>query len=63
MIKLLDGIEDVGEEVKCKECGSVVHCGEYDWQKVSYYYHNELHFNEAIDCPKCDCVIYRWKTK
>ena len=30
MIKLLDGIVRVGEEVQCKECDSIVHCEEED---------------------------------
>ena len=63
MIKLLEGIEDVGQEVKCKECGSVVHCGEYDWQKVRYFYHHKERVNESIDCPKCHCCIYRWEDR
>lgn len=61
MIKLLEGIESVGEEVKCQECGSIVHCEEQDWQKVSYIYRNELRRNQAIDCPKCYCTICRWE--
>lgn len=32
MIKLLEGIEDVGMEIQCKECGSVVHCEGRDWE-------------------------------
>ena len=63
MIKLLEGIENVGEEVKCKECGSVIHCEEKDWHKVSYIYCNELRVNEAIDCPKCYCTILRWEDR
>ena len=63
MIKLLEEITEVGEEVKCKECGSVVHCEEHDWQKIKYFHNHEERFNESIDCPKCHCSIYRWKTK
>ena len=37
MIKLLYGIERLGEEAQCKECDSIVHCEEEDWEEVSYW--------------------------
>ena len=61
MIKLLEGVVDVGEEIKCKECGSVIHCEEHDWQLVSYFYREEKVINYSIDCPKCYCRIYKFE--
>lgn len=63
MIKLLKGIEDIGEEVKCKHCGSVIHCEGHDWHKVKYFYHDKERVNERICCPKCYCFIYRWEDR
>ena len=37
MIKLLEGIQNLGEEVRCEECGSIVHCEEEDWEEVTYW--------------------------
>ena len=61
MIKLLDGIERLGEEVQCEECDSIVHCEEDDWEYVTYWLRNKQRKNQSIDCPKCFCRIYRWK--
>jgi hypothetical protein len=63
MIKLLEEIKNVGEEVKCKNCGSVVHCEEHDWKNVRYFYYREERVNKSIDCPKCYCAIYRWEDR
>ena len=37
MIKLLEGIQNLGEEVRCEECDSIVHCEEEDWEEVTYW--------------------------
>lgn len=63
MIKVLEGIQNIGEEVKCKECGSIVHCEEQDWEKTSYIWNDEVRVNEVIDCPSCWCRIYRWEDR
>ena len=63
MIVLLDGIKKVGKVVKCEECEAVVYCENSDWERVMYYWHDEQHFNECIDCPCCGCRIYRWERK
>lgn len=63
MVKLLEGIENIGEEVKCEECGSIVHCEECDWKQIRYFYHNKERVNETIDCPGCWCRIYRWEDR
>jgi hypothetical protein len=62
MIKILEGISNIGTEVKCEECSVIVHCEESDWRKIQYYYHSKVHINDAIDCPNCGCLIYRWET-
>lgn len=61
MIKLLEGIQNLGEEVRCEECDSIVHCEEEDWEEVTYWLRDTKRKNEFIDCPKCFCRIYRWK--
>lgn len=61
MIKILEGIENVGDEVKCQECDSIIHCEEQDWGRINYIYRGELRINEAIDCPNCYCEIRRWE--
>ena len=61
MIKVLEGIENIGEEIKCKECDSIVHCEYQDWKRIEYVYGGTRRVNEAIDCPKCYCTIRRWK--
>ncbi len=63
MIKLLEGVENVGEEVKCEECASVIHVDEYDWERVKYFYRGSMRENQSIDCPKCHCSIYRWEDR
>ena len=63
MIKLLDEIERLGEEVQCEWCDSIVHCEEEDWEEVIYWFNNKKKKNQSIDCPKCFCRIYRWKDK
>lgn len=63
MIKVIEGIESIGEEVKCQECGAIVHCEEQDWEKVSYMWNEQVRVNQAIDCPSCWCRIYRWEDR
>lgn len=63
MIKLLEGIEDVGEEVKCTECASVIHVEEYDWETVTYAYKGATRKNQSIECPNCHYSIYRWEDR
>ena len=69
MIKLLEDIDEIGEEVKCTECGSIIHVGNRDWRRVEYYireYSSQgcaLRRNEAVDCPKCYCTVLRWEDK
>ena len=63
MIKVIDGIDEVGEEVKCSECGAVIHVGQYDWETVYYYKWDKECRNENIDCPNCQRTIYRWEDR
>lgn len=63
MIKLLDGIERVGEEVQCEECNSIIHCEEEDWKETSYWFRDKQRKNQYINCPKCFCLICRWEDR
>lgn len=69
MIKVLEGINEIGEEVKCTECGSIIHVGNRDWKRVEYFVRSycpqghALRHNEAVDCPKCYCTVLRWEDK
>lgn len=63
MIKVLEGIEEPGDEVKCENCASVVHVGSYDWQPCWYYvpYEEKPRRNYSVDCPNCYCIIYQFE--
>ena len=61
MIKVLDGVENIGEELKCEWCGSVIHFEDEDLFDVEYYIHDTKRNNQAINCPKCQCLIFRWE--
>lgn len=61
MIKVIDGVENIGEELKCECCGSVIHFEDEDLFDVEYYIHDAKRKNQAIHCPKCQCLIFRWE--
>jgi hypothetical protein len=61
MVKVVDGVENVGEEIKCKDCGSIIHfeCG--DLFSVEYFFNGTKRRNEAVECPKCGWLVYLWE--
>lgn len=61
MIKVLEGIQNIGDEVQCTECDSIVHCEEQDWEDTTYYFRGRHRINQFINCPNCFCLIYRWE--
>lgn len=63
MIKHLVGVENLGEEILCKECNAIVHCEEQDWEDITYWKWDRQMRNQTIDCPVCFCRIYRWKDR
>lgn len=63
MIKLLEEIQSIGEEVQCEWCDSIIHCEEEDWKEITYYKWDKQRKNQFIDCPKCSCLIYRWEDR
>ena len=58
MVVLIDKVEKVGEEAKCKWCDAIVHYERDDVFKIEHYYHNTIKMCEAVNCPKCNCLIY-----
>jgi hypothetical protein len=62
MVVVLDGIKNVGEEVQCGWCDSIIHFEYEDWFDVEYFaYDGTKRLNEAICCPKCGTLVYRWR--
>jgi DNA-directed RNA polymerase subunit RPC12/RpoP len=63
MVKILDGIKNVGEEIQCKECDSVIHFEYEDLFDVEYFLHGTKRKNQGIDCPKCGCLVLIWSDR
>lgn len=63
MVKVIDGVKNVGEEIKCKECVSIIHFEYDDLFAVEYFFKDTKRKNEVVDCPKCGCLVYLWEDR
>lgn len=63
MVKVVDGVENAGEEIKCKECGSIIHFEYDDLFSVEYFFNGTKRKNKAVECPKCGCLVYLFEDR
>lgn len=63
MVKVIDGVKNVGEEIKCKECSSIIHFEYDDLFDIEYFFRGTKRKNKAVDCPKCGCLICIWEDR
>lgn len=63
MVKVIDEVENVGEEIKCNECGSIIHFEYDDLFSVEYFFNGAKRRNKAVECPKCWCLVYLFEDR